>query len=342
MDSKARRRVQFVLGVLLSATGLVLALRGVNWLAFGELVRQVRLGWLLAAIVIEMCTLWLNAIRWRWLFWPHAQPGVGRLFGILNAAQLANTVLPGHLGLPLRVLLVGQGGQVSRATALTTLAVEKALEGVTLFIVGIVLCLVLDLPDWLRLSAALSGCLLLGLLLIVGSGLRWRERFLGWMSGWASCEAPPPSGGGLSRARIRFFHFTQSLFDGLDSLRSLPVVWRLWILSWLYWAAVAAVTGSVMHSVGLEVTLPVILVLLFVLQIGLRLPSSPGSVGVFEYLGIVSLSIFGIDKTSALGAMLLLHLVFSLPPSLVGVGYLIWTSTGIGQLRGAALMLEEQ
>ena len=36
-----------------------------------------------------------------------------------------------------------------------------------------------------------------------------------------------------------------------------------------------------------------------------------------------------------------LHLVFYLPPSLVGVGYLIWTSTGLGQLRRAALTFQE-
>jgi len=33
------------------------------------------------------------------------------LFGILNVAQLANTVLPGHLGLPLRALLVDERGR---------------------------------------------------------------------------------------------------------------------------------------------------------------------------------------------------------------------------------------
>ncbi len=327
MDSKTRRRIRFALGLLLSTAGLVLAVTGVDWAALGEALRHVRLGWLLAAVAVEMFSIWVNAIRWRWLFWPHCRPPIGRLFGILNVAQLANTVLPGRLGLAVRALLVGDGGQVNRATALTTLAVEKALEGVTLLTVGIVLSLVLDLPGWLRVSAALSGCLVLGLLLILGIGLRWRDPLLVWMSG---------------RTSGWLLTIVQSLLNGLDSLRSVRVGCRLWIWSWGYWVAVATATGLVVQAVGLEVSVAAILTLLFVLQIGVRLPSSPGSVGVFEYLGIASLSIFGIDKTSALGAMLVLHMVFYLPPSLVGVGYLLWTSTGLGQLRRAALALQER
>ena len=318
--------MRLVLGLLLSATGLYLALRGVDWQALGPILRRVHWGWLLAAVAVEMLTLWINAIRWRWLFWPHYRPKTGRLFAVLGVAQLANTVLPGRLGLPLRALLVGEGEEVSRATALTTLAVEKMLEGITLLPIGILLFLALDLPNWLRISVILSAGLLFGLVLLVGCGLRWREALLGWLSTWTP--------GWLLR-------IAQALLDGLDSLRSFQAGWRLWGWSVVYWVAVTAVIGLVMRSVGLQVPPVALLVMLFVLQIGVRLPSSPGSIGVFEYLGVVTLSLFGVDKTLALGAVLLLHVVFYLPPSLLGVGTLMWTSTGLGQLRRAALLVQE-
>lgn len=319
-----------VLGVLFSAAALILALRGIDWRILGSTLRQVHLGWLLAAVAVEILTLWINAIRWRWLFWPHYQPHTGRLFAILGVAQLANMVLPGRLGLPLRVVLVGEGGKVNRGTALTTLLVEKVLEGVTLLPIGVLLFLTLDLPEWLRVSAVLSGVLLLALLLLMACAVRWRDRFLAWLDkrpGWLS-------------------NISQALLDGLDALRSVHNSARLWALSYLYWAVVAAVNWLVIRAVGLGTTsgglpLVAILVLLFVLQIGVRLPSSPGSIGIFDYLGVVSLSLFGVERAPALAAMFVLHLVFYLPPSLVGVGYLIWTSTGLGQLRRAALTFQE-
>jgi uncharacterized membrane protein YbhN (UPF0104 family) len=199
-------------------------------------------------------------------------------------------------------------------------------EGITLLPVGILLFGVLDLPDWLRISVLLGAGLLLGLALVVGAGLCWREKFLAWLSerttGWP-------------------FRVSRALLDGLDALRTVQAGWRLWALSVVYWAAVMAVIGLVMRSVGLQIPSVALLALLFVLQIGVRVPSLPGNVGVFEYLGVVTLSVFGVDKTSALGAMLVLHMVMYLPPSLVGVGYLIWTSTGLGQLRRAALSYQE-
>jgi uncharacterized membrane protein YbhN (UPF0104 family) len=223
-------------------------------------------------------------------------------------------------------LLVGDGGKVSRATALATLAVEKLLEGITLLPIGIVLFLMLDLPAWLRLPAILSAGLLLALSLAVGGGLRWREPLLDLLSRWTTGWP---------------LRMSQALLDGLDSLRSYRAVWRLWGLSLVYWAAVMAVIGLVMRAVGLSVPFAALLLLLFVLQIGVRLPASPGSIGVFEYLGVVTLSVFGVDKSAALGAMLVLHVVFYLPPSLLGVGYLMWTSTGFGQLRRAVLSYQE-
>ena len=326
MTGQAWRRARFVAGVLMSAGGLYLVFIGIDWPALGAALGRVRLGWLLAAIVVEMVTLWVNAIRWRWIFWPHPQPAVGRLFGILGVAQLANTVLPGRLGLPLRAVLAGEGPSTSRATALTTLAVEKLLEGATLLPIGLVLLFVIDLPDWLRAATALSGGLVLALLLIVTSGLRWREPLLAlaarWLPAWLSGVAV-------------------ALFDGLDSLRSAKAGWRLWGWSFVYWLAVAAVNALVIEAVGIDVPLLASLVLLFVLQVGVRLPSTPANLGIFEYLGTVSLGLFGIEKTPALGTMLLLHLVFYLPPSLLGVGYLLWTSMGLGQLRRAALAMRE-
>jgi uncharacterized protein (TIRG00374 family) len=311
----------------LSAAGLVLVFRGLDWSALGAVLRQVRPGCLLAAVLVEILSILVNAVRWRWLFWPHYRPRVGKLFGTLTVAQLANTVLPGRLGLLLRVVLMGRGdNRVSRATTFTTLAVEKVLEGVTLLPLGVLLLLLLDLPEWLRTSAVAGGSLLLGFLVVLGVGLRWRVPFLDKVASfWGG----------------RFSSVARALLDGLDSLRSTRVGGRLWLWSWIYWGLVALVNWLVIQATGLSVPPIAALVLLFVLQIGVRLPSSPGAIGVFDYLGVVSLAVFGVEKTPALGVTLLLHLVFYLPPSLLGVGRLLWMSAGLGQLRRAALEVRE-
>ncbi len=326
VSKKTGMQARFLAGVILSAAALMLALRDLDWAELGAALGRVRLGWLLAAVVVEMVVVWVNAARWRWLFWPHFRPRVRRLFGTLCVAQLANAVLPGRMGLLIRALLVGKGGQISRATALTTLAVEKALEGVTLLLLGVGIVLALDVPDWLRASVIASGGIVLVLLVVLGGGLRWRESLVARISRRTAGWLP-----GAVRA----------LFDGLDSLRSAKAGWRLWALSLVYWALVTLVNWLAIRAMDLSVPAIASLVLLVVLQMGVRIPSSPGSIGVFDYLGVISLAIFGVEKEPALAVTLLLHLIFYLPSSLVGVCYLLWMSTGLGRLRRAALAAQE-
>jgi uncharacterized protein (TIRG00374 family) len=300
--------------VACSAAGLTLVLRGIDWPALGGALGRAHPGWLLAAVLAELLSVLVNAVRWRCLYGSHAHPPVGRLFGILTAAQLGNSVLPGRPGLLVRAGLAGGDG-VSRATTVTTLAVEKVLEGATLLFLGAVLLLVLDLPPGWRSSALVVALGLLGMLALMAGGLRWRDQWL---------RLAARFGGDRLQGLIG------ELLDGLDGLRSARGGWHLWLWSWIYWAAVAAVNGLVVRAMGLSVSPLAALVLLVVLQVGVRLPSSPGNIGVFEYLGAISLAFLGVDKSSAVGTTLLLHLVQYVPPSVLGAGYLFWTGTGLG------------
>ena len=65
------------------------------------------------------------------------------------------------------------------------------------------------------------------------------------------------------------------------------------------------------------------LLLLVVLQIGTAVPSSPGRIGVFQYLVILALSILFVDKGVALGYSIILYLVTYIPIALIG-SYCFW------------------
>ncbi len=305
MDGRLRKRIQFLAGLLLSAVALFLVVQKVDWGVLGDTVRRVHLGWLLAAVLVEILSLLINALRWRWLYWPHHRPSTGQLFWVLNVAQLANTVLPGRLGLLVRTVMSGGDEGTSRATTLGTLAVEKVMEALTLLPLGLLLSLSLDLPDWLRISAASTGGLLMVALLLLGIGLRWRRQIEDRVS--------PFLGGRLAV-------LAGKLLDGLDALRSTRAGVWIWAWSLVYWALVAAINFLVIQAVGVSLPVLASLALLFVLQIGVRIPSSPGSLGVFDYLGVVTLALFGVERSTALGITLLLHVVTFFATQSVGGG----------------------
>jgi uncharacterized membrane protein YbhN (UPF0104 family) len=112
---------------------------------------------------------------------------------------------------------------------------------------------------------------------------------------------------------------------GLDSLNVIHRP-RLLIgsLGWslLGWALSALTNYLVFLSLGLALPIWASLLILVVLQVGTAVPSSPGRIGVFQYLVILALSVFAVNKDVALGYSILLYLVTYIPIALIGAYYL--------------------
>jgi uncharacterized membrane protein YbhN (UPF0104 family) len=49
------------------------------------------------------------------------------------------------------------------------------------------------------------------------------------------------------------------------------------------------------------------------------IPAAPGSVGTYEFVGVSVLTLLGQDPASALAAVVLLHVIGTLPVALVGL-----------------------
>ena len=64
------------------------------------------------------------------------------------------------------------------------------------------------------------------------------------------------------------------------------------------------------------------LIVLVALQVGTAVPSSPGRIGVFEYICVLSLAPFGVEREMALAYGLVLHAVAYGPPLVVGAALL--------------------
>jgi uncharacterized membrane protein YbhN (UPF0104 family) len=68
--------------------------------------------------------------------------------------------------------------------------------------------------------------------------------------------------------------------------------------------------------------------LLVVLMLGVAVPSSPGRVGIYHYLVVLALSVFGVDQATAVSYAILLHFITILLPA--GIGALLAWQQGVG------------
>jgi uncharacterized membrane protein YbhN (UPF0104 family) len=86
------------------------------------------------------------------------------------------------------------------------------------------------------------------------------------------------------------------------------------------------------QALHLELPISAIILAVIMTTLGMLVPSSPGYIGVFEYLVILALAPFSVPKEQALGFALVWHAVNYLTLSLSGVVALWVHGTSLGQV----------
>ena len=316
-SDKLRSWLTTLVGLGLSAAALYLALREVELRDLWQALRQAQPLWLGAALVSVMVNAVAKVFRWQAAFGPAAKHiPFARLMRSLWVGQLWNLVYPARVGDLSRVWVVGRSA-TGRAYALGTVLVEKLLD--MLSYAGVALLLLLTFPlegGWRTAAWFLAG---LGAVSLAGGLTLVLQRQL-LVRGLDGLLARLP--GRLCPAGGRLRSWLLVTLDGLEALRS-PALPRLlawtavvWISAWannllVLWAMRAPLAD-------LQTEFSAALLVLIGAQASFVLPAAPGRVGIFEYVCILALTVFGIEQSLGLGYGLALHAVVSLPVAVLG------------------------
>ena len=302
-----------VLGSLVSLICLWLAFKDIRWQGFVDALGATDYPLLALAVGIFVATNLLKAARWRLLFAPrHVR--LGPLFSALMIGQMVNALLPARLGELARAYLMGERERQSKGLALGTIALEKLIELIVLLVLFLGLVPFLALPVWLY-QPGITLALITAALCLAALVLAYRRQAV--LSMWNRLL-----GGLPALARPAFLQEAEAALQSLDILRRPRLILSIWGWSVLIWSLAIATNYVVFLAMGLSLSMLVAAFLLVVLQIGIAVPSSPGKVGVFHYLTVLALSVFGAQKDVALSYAVVLHLVIYVPVIVLGVFYL--------------------
>jgi uncharacterized membrane protein YbhN (UPF0104 family) len=72
-------------------------------------------------------------------------------------------------------------------------------------------------------------------------------------------------------------------------------------------------------ALGIHLPITASMLILVGLQAGISLPAIPGTIGLFEYICVLALSLFGIDQSLALSYGILLHAIVLVPSTIAGM-----------------------
>ncbi len=329
MKQKLKKSLKLLIGLLISAVFMYLAFRKVDFQQMWDAFKGANYWYIFPSIAAMFISYWLRAFRWHYLMAPVKRIETRSLFSALLIGYMGNSFLPAHLGEFIRAYVIGKKKDISGATVMASIIVERILDVLALLILMGVTILVFPFPDWVRKSGYLFliAVLVLALLMI---GLKKYPEKSGRLVARFTRFLP----GGLGEKIDAAF---QSLIEGIMPLIKRNHYLKVFILTALIWFCYAAALYIVFFCFDFvakyHLTWMASLVLLVMTTIGILVPSSPGYIGVYHFLCQVSLGFFAVPKGEALTYAFVLHGINFFPIIVVGLILVFVTNVNIRNFR---------
>ncbi|MCS7179269.1 MAG: lysylphosphatidylglycerol synthase transmembrane domain-containing protein [Anaerolineae bacterium] len=361
-----QRRGRMLIGLTISGAALVLALIGMDPEQVAATLTRADYRYLALALVGVVLYPLARAVRWRLLLGPGVS--LARCFWVTNIGYLVSNILPFRLGDPARAVLIGRGGAIAIAPALSTVVVERVLDmltvvailgGVAPFVAGseeavgagilagsvalavmAVLFLMAFHPQ--RGRQAIRWMLARAPRLDIG---RWIRALVAGSTSLLSAVAPrwgqrlaqrplPP----MSRPNPeRWARTLEGFLDGLAPLRSGRRGLLLLFWSVVAWAVVVLTYWALLRAFLNPVPPLAAPFLVCVLGLGMAIPSSPGAVGVFHAIARYGLTIpFHVPTDQAITAAFAIHTFQYIVSAVLGLIGLARESLTLGEVTRSA------
>jgi uncharacterized protein (TIRG00374 family) len=305
----------------MSAAALLWVYWGFDWRAELPKLRAADWRWLAFAMLADVLTYFLQAWRWQVLLRPVARCGFWRSAQAIFVGLFANSVLPLRSGELVRTYLQALWSELPFAVTLSSVLIERLLDGVILVAAFYGVAGLVTVPRYL-LDGALVLALVVGILLFILAAAVFHKQH-------AHAAA----------RRSRWAEGLRHVVEGLHAMGRAPSFWWAGVLSALYLAAQLMPVWAVARCLNLAVPVLELAVVLVVVRVGTVLPQAPSNVGGFQFFTVVGLGLFGVDKATAAGFATVLFLAVTIPLWVAGAAASALAGVGIRELHEHAARL---
>lgn len=289
---------------------------------------------IILGVVLATATFLVRLERWRLLLRASDGTALPRapLWHAVAIGFMGNNVLPFRMGELMRCYAVTRLAGARFTAALSSVAVERVFDGLTVVALLVVGLMTAGLPSGVGIAgvavtriATVSGLVmaaaLVGGLLLVGFPLL-AERMVRRL-------VPSES------LADRLVGIVEGVRHGLGVLSSPSRAFQVVVWSLAMWLLNAAAFWIMFSAFGIQVNYGGALLLQGVVVFGIAVPSTPGYVGVFEAAIKAVLLVFAIDGDRAIAYAVTYHVTTFLPIVALGAWSLLRTSLHLSELSEA-------
>ena len=308
------RGPRFWLGMVVSAVFIGLLFYRTDPIEVLSELRAANYWWVIPAVAIYFASVWVRAIRYRFIVRSVKPIPARPLFAVLIIGYMANNLLPARAGELVRAYALSHKHGVSKMAALGTVAVERLFDGVTLL--GFLALTVL----WLGGDGALTNLTLvsvpifaaaLAVFAVALGAPDWTERLVDRLS-----RLLP------GRFQERVFELACSFVEGLRSLRHPDAFAWVTLTSIAAWLLEATVYLLVGYAFGLRAGFGYYVMAVGAGNLAITAPSSQGGIGPFEFFVKAVLISAGAAEGVAAAYSFAVHAVIIMPATILGLYYL--------------------
>jgi hypothetical protein len=293
----ARRRSawSWILSAALAAVLLYLSVRGVQWAEVWRAIAAAEWRYLVAGAALMVLSFFLRGLRWRVLLNAEARLDIATVFWANMAGYLGNNFLPARAGEVLRSYLIGSRSTLSTTYVLTTALSERLMDVIALVLASSLALLGMSpKPRWM---ADLSGTM--AIVAAAGAIALLALPHTGGLLEKAIRRVPLPHG-----LRDRLLRLADQVLLGMRAFHDWGRLAGFVFLTVVIWTADTLTTILTAQALALNLSFRVALLLLTALGLGSALPSTPGYVGIYQFVAVTVLVPFGVPRDLALAFIL--------------------------------------
>ncbi len=302
----SKQRIATAAGFLISIALLYFSLRGIK---FAEILMTLRKAdYRLLILPFVFIAIALTGCAYRWSKVAGENVRFSQTFTALIIGLFVNNVLPARIGELARGYVLSRKTGLSFTYTLSTVLADRFFD-----LVGLLAITFLFFPRHALPPAVSRAIYLLVGLLVVSITLMIvlsQRKFAGKVSEM------------LRKIKRPFFSgIAEKILEVQQNLKRInsPVnLAGLTLLSMMNWFSMSVALYFVALSLGVSISFVYIPFVCALLNMGLTIPSSPGYIGVYQFLLVYLLSVFDVPRSEAFTVSVLFHASWYIPYNVLG------------------------
>jgi uncharacterized protein (TIRG00374 family) len=307
---KQSRTLYWLISGFLAVALLYWSLRGIQWSQVWRSLASARLSYIGTCCLLISVNLFLRSLRWRILLSAEGRVSVADAFWATAAGYFGNNFLPARAGELIRTMIVSSRCGLSKAYVLTTALSERMVDAIVLVIISLGVLLILPAqPGWLADAGKPIAIIGIAGILTIAILPRLEPLLVRILR-----RIPLPQS-----MYAKLLHLLEQILLGVRTYHDARKLFAFLGFTVVIWLVDAVITVNGALAIGLSISLPIAFLLVAALGLGSALPSTPGYVGVYQFVAVSVLSPFGFSRNDAIAYILLFQALSYVVISLWGL-----------------------